>query len=179
MSDHERNRVFALEGLDGVGKTTVGKLLAEQTGGQYLYFMDHNKMKPFRQRFDGAPTPIRFLYYLTATIDAYFQAEKLKQSSDVFVDRTVASLIAYHRAYSLSERWFWLIPHKLVSQIDTMIYFTMSEENRIARLQSRPLTIGDKSSLEGIGIFFKIIASFEETTEKMVPSLAFNSSLMS
>jgi len=65
------NRVIALEGLDGTGKSTSGKLLAAQTSARYLYCMDGNRFRPYRKRFDTAPTPVRFLYYLVVPLDNY------------------------------------------------------------------------------------------------------------
>lgn len=136
----ERYRVYPLEGLDCVGKTTSGKLLAGQTDSAYLYCMDGNPLRPYRKYFDNAPLPVRFLYYLAASLITYKQAETLRKSADVYVDRYIASTIAYHRAYGLPEAWFSLIPQILINQIDRMIYFALNEETRVRRVMERSMT---------------------------------------
>lgn len=153
MSTIIEHRVFGLEGMDGSGKTTVGKMVAEQTGGQYLYCMDGNPLKPYRNLFDQQRPEIRFLYYVAIPLVNYLRIEDLRKSSDVFLDRTVASTIAYHLAYGVSRKWIKLIPHQLLKQIDTMLYFTVSESERRRRLLQRQttdsvLTHNDLKSLE-------------------------------
>lgn len=149
----EKHRVFALEGLDGTGKTTAGKILAEQTEATYYYWMDKNRLKHFRKLLDNAPVHLRFLYYTAAAIDTYFQAESLREDADVFVDRTMLSTIAYHKALGVSDAWISVIPQATINQIDTLIYFTASEETRLQRMSDRHssgaqhMTEADKKSL--------------------------------
>lgn len=145
--------VFALEGLDGVGKTTAGEILADQTGGVYLYCMDRNKMRPYRKMFDTAPVALRFLYYLTVAFNTYKEAERLRQSGNVFVDRAIASTIAYHRAFGLEESWLHLVPDCILDQIDTMILLTVNEGEREKRLGNRSESFGNMT--------FSDLASFD------------------
>lgn len=133
----ELSRVYALEGLDGVGKTASGKLLAIQTNSAYHYCMDGNPLRLYRRFFDQSPIPIRFLYYLGVSIDTFRKAERLRTLSDVYIDRSIASTIAYHKAYGLPDRWFNLIPKALTEQINLMIYFTVSEDTRRQRILNR------------------------------------------
>jgi len=58
----------------------------------------------------------------------------------VLVDRTIASSIAYHKAYGLSDRWLKLIPPFLLNQIDTMVYFSLNPTERIKRVVGREVT---------------------------------------
>lgn len=41
--------IYALEGLDGVGKTSIGMLLAQETDSVYLYCTDGSRLKRFRK----------------------------------------------------------------------------------------------------------------------------------
>lgn len=146
------NRVIALEGIDGSGKTTTGKMVAEQTGTRYLYCMDGNPLRRLRRAFDTKPTVVRFLYYLAVPLANYRRVEELRRASDVMVDRTIASTIAYHRAYGLPEKWLRIVPQFLMDQVDTMLYFYVSEEDRLKRVQERQveaetMTESDKRSL--------------------------------
>lgn len=163
----ERNRVFALEGLDGVGKSTTGKILAEQTGNKYLYCMDGNRLRCLRKRFDTAPTPIRFLYYLAVPLDNYSRIERLRKNSDVFVDRTIASSIAYHRAYGLSESWLRLVPDFIMRQIDLMIYLTLSEETRRQRMKARSVTPETMTKSDEKSLL--LVSSIDEAYKSVFP----------
>lgn len=136
----EAHRVFALEGLDGVGKTTTGKMLADQTDGIYLYCMDGNSMKPYRKIFDTTPIPLRFLYYLAVSFNTYQRAEELRQSGDVFIDRAIASTVTYHKAFGLHNSWLHLIPQCIPNQIDTMVYLTATDVERKRRMGNRSIT---------------------------------------
>lgn len=133
----ELGRVYALEGLDGVGKTASGKLLAIQTNSAYHYCMDGNPLRLYRRFFDQSPIPVRFLYYLGVSVDTYRKTERLRTFSDVYIDRSIASTIAYHKAYGLPDRWFHLIPKSLTEQINLMVYFTVSEDTRRQRILDR------------------------------------------
>lgn len=133
----ECGNIYVLESLDGVGKTTVGRLLAMQTDSVYLYCMDGNPLRPYRRFFDELPTPLRFLYYLGVSINASANAEKLRATTDVYIDRSIVSTIAYHKAYGLPDIWFNLIPRSLMDQIDIMFYFTVNEETRRQRITER------------------------------------------
>ncbi len=146
------HHVYALEGADGSGKTSTGKIVAAENGGRYFYCMEGNPLAPYRKKFDTAPLPVRFLYYVAVPLLNYSKLEKMREESDVFLDRSVASTYAYHKAYGLPDYWLNLIPSKLWDQISKMIYFTVSEEERIRRLTGRALsedvmTESDKKSL--------------------------------
>ena len=147
----ELGNVYALESLDGVGKTTAGKLLAAQTGSIYLYCMDGNPLRPYRRFFDTLPTPLRFIYYLGVSIGTHANAQRIRSTADVYIDRSIASTIAYHKAYGLSDAWLNLIPRALMDQIDLMFYFTVNEEIRRQRILDRAsrekvLTLSDRKS---------------------------------
>lgn len=150
----ELHRIYALEGLDGVGKTTTGKILAEQVpNAAYLYAMDGNNLSPYRKMFDTAPVNLRFLYYLAIAYNTYLNAERLRQADDVFIDRGIASTIAYHRAFGLPNSWLHLIPQCILDQVDTMIYLTATDEERKRRMGDRiataqTMTYSDNKSLE-------------------------------
>lgn len=144
----ERNRVFAVEGLDGTGKTTVAKLVAEQTDSHYFYWTDENVLKHLRRYFDSAPPKIRFLYYFASTLETYFRIDNLRRSADVFADRTVLSTIAYHKALGVPDSWIGMIPGFLIRQIDYMIYFTAEDQTRAKRLGERNANVSDEKSFQ-------------------------------
>lgn len=151
MSEHV---VRALEGIDGSGKTDSGKIIASEVGGRYFYFSDGNPLIHMRSRFDNLPTLSRFLFYIAMPMLNYQRIENMRENSDVFVDRTIYSTIAYHLAYGLNPKWKKAIPSKLLKQFDGgMVYFTVSEEERRKRLGLRYanngiMTVSDQKSLQ-------------------------------
>lgn len=135
--DRARGNIYALEGLDGVGKTSVGKQLAKETGGTYLYCTDGSRLKCFRKHFDGQAIPIRFIYYYMLSLETRSKALMLAKNTDVFIDRYLPSTVTYHRALGLNAKWFSLVPNCLWDEISAMIYIQIYEEERIRRLGSR------------------------------------------
>lgn len=148
-----RHKVYAGEGLDGVGKTTVLKLLAEQTGSHYLYCMDGYPLRGLRSKFDEAPIEARYLFYLALNLFNFIRIDRISGERDIFVDRTALSTIAMHKAMGLSERWLKLMSVAFINQYDLMIYFTLNEEERRKRILERTQSSGilgytDHKSLE-------------------------------
>lgn len=137
-----KNRVFAVEGLDGSGKTTTARLLAEETGGIYLNPMEGNPLTPYHIMFEHVPLSVHFLFWLSLRTFAYRRTEELRRKSDVFVDRTIFSTIAYTRAAGLPNFWLKLIPPFLTNQIDRMLYLHVDQEERSRRIQARADIIG-------------------------------------
>lgn len=77
----------------------------------------------------------------------------MRQESDVYVDRTIFSTIAYHRAYGLPDFWINVVPSRIIDQYSGMIYFSVNEEERKRRLMSRyaqggTMTVSDKKSFD-------------------------------
>ncbi|EKD90690.1 MAG: hypothetical protein ACD_30C00109G0002 [uncultured bacterium] len=167
MNEH---RVIALEGLDGSGKTTTGRMLAEQTDNTYFYCTQDNPLKKHRAFFDTKPIQLRFLYYVALSIVNHQKVESLSNSEDVFYDRTVISTIAYHSAFGLSKPWLNLVPPFLINQIDLIVYFTLDEEERIRRLESRPQHVltnqsqDEKSVIRSTDIDREYRKQFNEST---------------
>jgi dTMP kinase len=106
-----RNRFVVIEGVDGVGKTTVAKKIAERLGGVYVktpldIIEDFVASKSpssnvsLRYHIDSyahSSPRTRFLFYLYCVSEAAHHINKLLKTSDVICDRFLASSIAYHR----------------------------------------------------------------------------------
>lgn len=85
-------------------------------------------------------------------LKSWLVGQFLSQDIPFKIDRSIASTIAYHRAYGLARPWFNLIPKFLLNQVDMMLYFTASEDERIRRIFNRAVTAdtmteSDKKSL--------------------------------
>lgn len=168
-----KHRVFAVEGLDGSGKTVISKSVAEQTGNIYLYPSGIDPFRSLRPFFDSQPKQVRFMYYLGLNLSSYPLIEKLRQQGEVFVDRTVFSTIAYHKAYGLSEKWIGLVPQVLLDQYDAMIYMFVNEFARIKRMTRRNEKLGlssvndEKSTIFGPRIIDEYQKLFDARTIKV------------
>ena len=89
---------ISLDGVDGVGKTTVAKLLAAD--GSFRYHK--SPAGPFarlRKEVDDHATPLeRYCFYRLATQFDSVQINQLLETNSVVCDRYIASTAAYHIA---------------------------------------------------------------------------------
>jgi thymidylate kinase len=89
---------ISLDGVDGVGKTTVAKLLIAD--GSYQYHK--SPAGPFaqlRKEVDDHATPLeRYCFYRLATQFDSVQISQLLEINSVVCDRYIASTAAYHIA---------------------------------------------------------------------------------
>ena len=89
---------ISLDGVDGVGKTTVAKLLA--TDGSFRYHK--SPAGPFaqlRKEVDAHANPLeRYCFYRLATQFDSVQINRLLETNSVVCDRYIASTAAYHIA---------------------------------------------------------------------------------
>lgn len=136
MSGSEHN-IYAIEGLDGTGKTTVAKLLASETGGIYYCWKDSNWTRHIKGIFERTPSITRFFYYVLTASETHLRAEKLRTKSHVFLDRSMLATIVYHRAMGVPESWTNLIPSFAINQITRVIYFTSDDQTRYQRMTNR------------------------------------------
>jgi len=89
---------IVLEGIDGVGKTTVARLLADQLDAEYVS-TPTNPFSQIRLSIENMrEINVRFHYYLCAVICSAPAIRKLLVQKPVVCDRYIASTIAYHRA---------------------------------------------------------------------------------
>ena len=100
-----KNKLIAFEGIDGVGKTTLSKLLRDRLvkqGFKIVRYEDieeknsgFNQIKPFIK----TQTPINssLLFYIASAIYKSQQIEKLLKHNWVICDRYIYSTFAYHK----------------------------------------------------------------------------------
>lgn len=93
-----KNVFVSLDGVDGVGKTTVAKILAAD--GSFRYHK--SPTGPFaqlRNEIDAHATPLeRYCFYRLATQFDSAQIGRFLETSSVVCDRYIASTAAYHIA---------------------------------------------------------------------------------
>ena len=97
----QKNVFISLDGVDGVGKTTVALLLAEQ-GFQY-YKSPSGPFAELRKEIDLRANPLeRYCFYMMAIQYDTQHITDLLKNGPVVADRYVATTAAYH--YVLDER---------------------------------------------------------------------------
>lgn len=89
---------ISLEGVDGVGKTTVAKLLAVDDSFRY-YKSPGGPFAQLRKEVDARATPLeRYCFYRVATQFDSVQINQLLGIKSVICDRYIVSTAAYHIA---------------------------------------------------------------------------------
>lgn len=133
-----------IEGIDGVGKSTVARALAEYVHGKYI----ETPWAPFdaiRQQVDDLrDLNVRFHYYLSAVIGAGPIIRELTQHQPVICSRYIYSTLAYHRAMGVCVDYLDL--DKLpITKPSIAFLLTATEEVRCERIANREIvTVWDQ-----------------------------------
>lgn len=136
MGPPGRGLLVALEGLDGVGKSTLATELAAALGAR-LARTPEAELGEARARIDASWAPIpRRLFYATSVIQVgHALAADLEAGRHVVVDRWFASTLAYAELDGTRAAVEPLAPH--VRAADLTIYLELPEPQRRARLAQR------------------------------------------
>lgn len=149
---------IVIDGIDGVGKTTVALQLAKRIDGIYFKmppsifeeFYLSSRMTPvsLRAYIDGSGNPqLRFLFYLMCTAEASTQIRELLKQGNVVCDRYLASTLAYHYALDPTlKRFNWDMFDFVLP--DVQILLTAKEDIRRKRIYLRHNLSATDLSLE-------------------------------
>lgn len=137
-------RVFiVVEGIDGTGKTTVSRRLAEKLSA-FCYSTPPEEFSVMRQWVDReVAIETRYVFYLTALVLAGKEIRELLKSRSVVCDRYLLSTTAYHLALGL--------PPKYLEAVDTIdlptptatFYLHCEENERLQRIGQRGASMMD------------------------------------
>jgi dTMP kinase len=146
-----RGRLIVLEGLDGVGKSTVAAGLADRLGA-VLRTTPSEALRRLRGPVEealGRSEEARRLFYAAATVAAMAEAEgQIAAGRTVVLDRSLLSTIAYGRLggsrLALDE------VAALVRPADVTVFLDLDEAERRRRLAARgPGTPEEVALLDG------------------------------
>ncbi|WP_127531615.1 AAA family ATPase [Paenibacillus kobensis] len=140
--------IIVIEGPDGAGKSTVGEMLAEHLGGEYLTVI------PDVMKFDSkfiqeelSPLP-QLLFHIVGLLHVSDQARRISRGKPVVIHRYLSSLlIKHHLRHQISVKQAFsiikpLIQHVVFPTVSIYLYADTKELSR--RLSSRPtLTYDD------------------------------------
>src|SRR5205085_3065414 len=129
---------ICVEGIDGVGKSTVAGKLATALDGIY-YKTPPPPYDSIRANIDKKADPwARFYFYLSAVSFASAEISRLRLTQSVVCDRYIFSTLAYHIAMDECFRGHEVAPSLLMPDVTFLLVAV--EEERVRRL------IGDRKS---------------------------------
>ena len=140
----EKYRAFAVEGLDGTGKSTTTKLLAAETNSRYYHWSEKNSLIRFKHLFQNKPLLLQFFFHVMTGADTHVRVNNMLKTSDVYVDRSMVSTIAYYKAMGIPDYLIAMIPKVTLDIYDRLLYFTADEQTRLERMEFRE-TSGEKA----------------------------------
>lgn len=140
-----KNKLIVFEGIDGVGKTTLSRLLRRlltRKGIKAVRYEDienkrsgFNALKPFVKKEVAIDASL--LFYFASAIDKSQRIEKLLRRRWVICDRYIYSTLAFHAARgakkSLLDIWLRL-PIRLP---DILFLITVKEQVRLVRMRRK------------------------------------------
>ncbi|MBT4824203.1 AAA family ATPase [Candidatus Woesearchaeota archaeon] len=128
--------VIVVEGLDGVGKSTAAKSLAERLNADYVASPTKEFAK-LKDVFDNESAPLeRFFFYLISNYSLSKQVMKRDNSKPLIIDRFVLSTITYHNALMNEDTSKYVRWDKLLNP-EIMFHLVADEETRISRMNIR------------------------------------------
>lgn len=142
-------RLLVVEGLDGSGKTTLSRRLAEHLGGRWFTTPDSD-LRALRQDVEEAlrNPDARQLFYAASVVEVAARARAvLARGQDVIVDRYWLSTWAYG-----AERGTSLVLSEIEASLlpaDLTVFLTAPRELRAQRMAARQkMTAADQRSLD-------------------------------
>jgi len=166
----EIKNFFALEGLDGVGKSTVIKEL--QMGGIVVFKTPPEEIASVRKVFDTQSTRVRFLYYLLGVVVVGDKAQGVAAHEKVFCDRYLLTTVAAHEAMGLDKPFLALMTPVIfkIPRPEQTILLTATEETRMERLLSRPGK-ANETDIANLRINSQLLVGYETWARRLGHSL--------
>lgn len=139
---------YGLEGLDGVGKTTVRETLKEH--GYVVLKTPPSSFPIKRERYDGLSTTPRFGFYLAGVIMAGNEAKKVAETKPVVCDRYLLTTIAAHEVMGLPPNLVKALTPllKTIPVPQDTFLLVAEEEERMRRMLERGANAVDLANLK-------------------------------
>ncbi len=166
-----RKLFIAIDGVDGVGKTTISKLLAQELNGFY-YRSPSNPFLDIRQKVENPMNPIgRYCFYRLAIQNDSRIIKNILKSKLVVCDRYIASTFAYH--FVMDNDIKIIHDDRGILKPNFSLLLTANSEtrnNRIIKRNESKNWIEDNSSLlDSIQNVFLSLGLTEFKTDNLTP----------
>ena len=161
---------IALEGVDGSGKTYVGKELSKKLDAIF-YQTPSGFWQRHRGIVENRHPAIRFFFYLLATIHSSFEICRLLKKRPVVCDRYIYSTWCHHIVYGcnfLRYISFSILPIKVPDKVYCLYVSTEERERRISIRHANTQKDKDSETLEKVQkafMQFKEIALIDSSNQ--------------
>jgi thymidylate kinase len=166
-----KNLFITVDGVDGVGKTTVSKLLAKKLNGIY-YKSPSNQFLQTRQKVENPINVFgRYCFYRLATQNDSENIKILLESNHVVCDRYIASTFAYH--FVMDNDITIIHNEKNLLKPDFALLLTANSDTRNSRIinrnESKNWIEENSSLLDNIQNVFLSLELTEFKTDSLKP----------
>jgi thymidylate kinase len=132
---NKKHLFVVIDGVDGVYKTTVAKIIANDCNFKY-YKTPNNCFTKFKQEIDARANPLeRYCFYRLATQVDSMQIKQLLKTTSVICDRYYQSTYAYHVV--MDPRIEEIYSDTGILKPDLSFIFNARSEIRDQRIQKR------------------------------------------
>lgn len=175
-----KNKLIVFEGIDGVGKTTLSRLLCKkliENGIAAVRYEDiEEKGSGFNQIKDFVKTHVpidaSLLFYMASAIYKSGKIEDLLKHAWVICDRYVYSTLAYHTVRNASKPLIPDIKKIAIRLPDFLFLIKADDEIRLKRTKSRP---GSTAYDSKIKTKRNLVGKMEKEIERFDPIIIDNS----
>lgn len=167
------NKLIVIEGIDGVGKTTLCENLCKKLKAEGINAITYESIEDQKSIFNASKkrikgettTEAQFYFYIASAIQKSAVIEHMLHESWVICDRYIYSTYAYHIAMGVNKKYIPLINTLPIRKPDFAFLLTLDEPLRRERLSNRLNNDVDdyliKSPNSHLGIFEKVLLDFE------------------
>jgi len=131
-----KNLFLVVDGIDGVGKSTIVQLLSEKIGA--ITYKTPPKIFQRLKRVISLKNPkFRFWFYLTSLVWASIEICILKRYKSVVCDRYIYTTIAYHKSAGVNVSFCIRFCSHFILMPDRSLYLWARPEILKKRINSR------------------------------------------
>ncbi|MDP3244450.1 MAG: dTMP kinase [bacterium] len=145
-----KNKLIVLEGIDGVGKTTIAKMIKRELGRHHIKSVIYestekknsgfNILKPFIKKY-AAKLSINssLFFYLSSTLLKSEIIKKMLKNKWVICDRYIYSTLAYHKIKGATKSLLPNLNKFPIIKPDFSFLITVDDKTRLQRVKKRKI----------------------------------------